>query len=298
MTIGRLTKPVFLVGCMRSGTTLLASILGMHDHLVHCPFELKDIWSQIGGVPMASPKTRDRTCPCLNERDVQPGQAERLTAAFVERMKQNDKNKSENAYFLSKNPHLCNKLPLVNSLFPDARYIWIYRDMPRVVASLKVKLKFHYWPEKTTQDEYRCWEYFANKKIPNDIDVNRYFPNGNVRYLAEYWIENNKAISEFRQRIEDDRMICIKEEELIKNPNRVVKNILRFLQLPTKLSGKIETLNHSRNSLWKQRLNKKDFNDLLEVVMEYGSELNEIFPNKQDLHSLYNNELVSQLKKH
>ena len=137
---------------MRSGTTLLADLLGIHPNIIHCPFELRMVWSRVGNVPMASPKTRDRTCPCLKETDVRPGQRERLSRAFLQEMIKNKGTKSlNNALFLNKNPHLGNKLPFVNSLFPNARFIWIYRDMPSVAASLKKILnrkEIHYWPEK------------------------------------------------------------------------------------------------------------------------------------------------------
>jgi hypothetical protein len=53
----------------------------------------------------------------------------------------NEKNKgSKNinkAFFFNKNPHLGNNLPFVYELFPDARFIWIYRGLPSVAASLK-----------------------------------------------------------------------------------------------------------------------------------------------------------------
>jgi len=47
-------KPVFIVGCMRGGTTMLTDLLGRHPNIIHCPFELRMIWSRAGNVPMAS----------------------------------------------------------------------------------------------------------------------------------------------------------------------------------------------------------------------------------------------------
>ena len=60
---GVIQHPIFLVGTMRSGTTLLGDMLGQSPHIALCPFELKDIWSAVSGIPMASPKTRDLVCP-------------------------------------------------------------------------------------------------------------------------------------------------------------------------------------------------------------------------------------------
>jgi hypothetical protein len=248
----KIKKPIFLVGCMRSGTTMLADLLGQHPNIIHCPFELRGVWSRAGNVPMASPKTHDRKCPCLKETDVRPGQAERLSRAFIAEMKKNKGSRNINhATFLNKNPHLGNKLPFVNALFPDARFIWIYRDMPSVAASLKKILNrkvIHYWPEKEEPETVRCWECFFNG-VPAQVNRERCFPGGDVKYLAEYWYE------------------------------KVLTDCQSFLgvpiNLPRKIIGKID---RNRNELWNKRLNDKEIKSLLNFVIECGDDLNFIFP--------------------
>lgn len=278
----KIKKPIFLIGCMRSGTTMLADLLGQHPNIIHCPFELRGVWSRAGNVPMASPKTQDRKCPCLKENDVRPGQVERLSRAFIVEMKKNKGSKNLNrASLLNKNPHLGNKLPFVNALFPDARFIWIYRDMPSVAASLKKILNrkvIHYWPEKETAETVRCWECFFNG-IPHQVDSRRCFPGGDVKYLAEYWYETNKAISDFAKSISSDRIFIIKEEELIKQPEKVLTNCQTFLgvanNLPRNIIGKID---RNRNDLWNKRLSDTEMKSLLNFVNECGDDLNFIFP--------------------
>ncbi len=113
-----LKKPIFLVGAMRSGTTLFADLLGEANEIVNCPFELKDIWSAVGGVQMASPKTRDALCHELGAKDAWPGQREKLTTAFLERMSINGCDKSANAVFLNKNPHLLQQAATCRCIVP------------------------------------------------------------------------------------------------------------------------------------------------------------------------------------
>jgi hypothetical protein len=266
---------------------MLADLLGMHPNIIHCPFELRMVWSRAGNVPMASPKTRDRTCPCLKETDVRPGQAERLTRAFLQEMIKNKGTKNlDTSIFLNKNPHLANKLPFINSLFPNSRFIWIYRDMPSVAASLKKILnrkEIHYWPEKK-ESEVRCWECFFYG-IPANINPKRCFPGGDVKYLAEYWYETNKAISEFVQSISTDRSFIIKEEELIAQPEKVLIECQNFLGLPINLPrNMINKIDRNRNELWNKRLTKTEINSLLQFVKECGESLNSIFPENHLLH--------------
>lgn len=59
----KLNKPTFIVGCTGRGTTILAELLGRHPYIIHCPFELRGVWSCEGKVPMASLKTLDGKCP-------------------------------------------------------------------------------------------------------------------------------------------------------------------------------------------------------------------------------------------
>lgn len=293
-----LKKPIFLVGCMRSGTTILADLLGKHPNIIHCPFELRGVWSREGKVPMASPKTLDRKCPCLKEMDVKPGQRARLIRAFFAEMKKNKGNKNlNNAFFLNKNPHLGNKLPFVNALFPDARFIWIYRDMPSVAASLKKILNrnvIHYWPEKVDAEIVRCWECFFHR-IPEKINRERCFPGGDIRFLAEYWYETNKAISEFAASISEDRIFLIKEEELIKHPEKVLADCQTFLGLPVNLpKNEIKKIDKNRNDLWNKSLGKTEINSLLRYVSDCGDALNSIFP-EDSLFERYKMQITAEL---
>lgn len=294
----KIEKPVFLVGCMRSGTTLLAELLGRHPNVIHCPFELRGVWSKKGKIPMASPKTLDRKCPHLTEADIKPGQLKRLTRAFLDEMKKNKGNKNiKDAIFLNKNPHLGNKLPFVNALFPDARFIWIYRDMPSVAASLKKILNknvIHYWPKKKNPESVRCWECFING-IPADVNRNRCFPGGDVKFLAEYWYETNRAILEFAESISPDRFCFIKEEDLIKNPEKVLTECQTFLGLPINLpKALIAKIDRNRNELWSKRLSKSELKSLLNFVLDCGETLDSVLP-QEELFLKYKQEISSEL---
>lgn len=278
-------KTVFLVGTMRSGTTLLAELLSKINGITHCPFELKDVWSKEGGVPMASSKTRDTICPELNAHDVREGQCEKLNAAFVRRMIVTGCKKPEEAIFLNKNPHLCNKLPFVDALFPEACFIWIYRHLPSVVASLKYlfegvrtrKHTWHYWPEPDFHTLNRCWNTF-HFHLPEDIDVSRCFPDGNVRYLAEYWFESNRAISNFFRNITEDRRIVLQEEHLIKYSAEQLARCCDFLNLPPPAITRIgQAFDNTRNELWIQRLSLREIGVLLEFVEEHEKAIDDIF---------------------
>ncbi len=280
-------RPAFIVGCMRSGTTLLATMLGGFDGIVNCPFELKRIWSESGCGPMASAGTRDLTCPQLGAEDVMEGQAERLALAFADEMAKNRMGKRDDAIFLNKNPHLCNKLPFVNALFPDARFIWIHRHLPQVVVSLRKLFEdvqrrqqtWHYWPKRQPDITARCWEAFHFNPPPDNVDPARCFPGGNVKYLAEYWLESNRAVETFFRTLPADRRLSVQEEHLIETPEIQLARCLAFLGLPLTSSLDISTkLDSTRNQLWISRLTPDEHAVLLEFVAAHAQAIDEVFP--------------------
>ncbi len=303
-----LRSPVFMVGCMRSATTLLAKLLDRSPGIVHCPFELKHIWSGVGGVPMASAKTRDTVCPELHESDADPAQAERLAKAFLEEMRKVSDGKRADALFLNKNPHLCNKLPFVNALFPDARFIWIHRPLPAVVASIKrlfadVQRRqgtWHYWPERkgvgrasrppSAEAHARCWHAVHQKHFPDGLDPQRVFPGGNVQFLAEYWLESNRAVASFLTTLSEDRWIEVEEDALISDPETQVARCLMMLGRPEDISHDARaTVEPPRNHEWRSLLSEQDQTTLAGFTSEHEAEIaailatrNPVFPNPDE----------------
>lgn len=239
-------KPVFIVGTMRSGTSFLGLALNQIETFVGCPFELRQVWSNAGRVPMAS-DVIDSECPCLTESDVWPGQLQSLREAFKLRMLDNigDKQLGSNSRFLNKCPHLCNKLGLVKSLFPKAGYIWTLRNLEEVVVSLKnLFLRpyfmeqdcFHYWQpkEKSTSrggaSRARCFAVRKEQDI-NAHHVKRFFPGGDVEFLAEYWLESNLAVMDFFQKQSPEHTSVVIHHDVIANPKKVASRLERIFEL-------------------------------------------------------------------
>jgi SAM-dependent methyltransferase len=273
-------RPVFVLGSMRSGTTLLAEMLGRHRAITYCPFELRAIWSA-AGVPMASPKTRDAICPALSARDVKPEQISYLARAFSEIYvdRRETSGKDSDARFLTKNPHLCNKLPFVEQIFPRAQYIWIYRNMLDVVASLKRLLLaehkrhkvWHVWAERHSA-EMRCWNCLFGENLPQSASPVRTFPGGDIRFLAEYWLETNLAVSRFLKKVSAKKRLMVAEEDLISNPAEVLTRCANFLGISADhsiLDGFL--IQNNRNAAWRQLLTGEELASLISLVNTWKS---------------------------
>jgi hypothetical protein len=122
----RLDRPIFVVGCPRSGTTLFVNNLASHPALADWSEGL-ELWDA-AWQPSGADHVRTAA-------DVTPGLRRRLTAILSLYM------------WMSRRPRLVNKLPrnslripYLATLFPDCRVIHVIRDGRSVVASLVQKV--------------------------------------------------------------------------------------------------------------------------------------------------------------
>jgi len=282
-----LRRPIFLVGAMRSGTTLLADTLGQSPHIAHCPFELKDVWSQ-AGVAMASPKTRDLQCRECGAEAATPALRDRLTEAFLARMAALP-GKQADAALLNKNPHLCNKLPLVKALFPDARFIWIHRDLPQTVASIqrlfadvqRRQSTWHCWPAPAAGVRNRCWQARFSAPAPAAPEADRVFPGGDIRYLAEYWLESNRAVAEFFAQT-PGAGVSLSYQQFVEAPADALARLQGFVEIPfATMAGNVEGIDRNRHQEWRTLLSAAEIDALAGFIEAHGDQIDGVFPSER-----------------
>jgi hypothetical protein len=146
----QLRNPVFIIGCARSGTTMLASLLDCHRDAANWS-EANHIWdpgwypwkpSYFDKVPMEFDPVS------FTKRwwsDAEPRQKE-IKAIFGAHQWLRQKS-----YFVNKSPFNTFRIPLLHSIFPGAKFIHLVRDGRAVVFSHAKKLsneqKLQEWPE-------------------------------------------------------------------------------------------------------------------------------------------------------
>jgi protein O-GlcNAc transferase len=104
--ISRTESPVFIVGCGHSGTTLMAALLGRHDHLFLIPFETGIFHLQNSG--------------------------SRVARFFSEKSKE-----ASGKRLLEKTPRHVHRIGRIFRLFPKAQVIGMMRDGRDVACSIR-----------------------------------------------------------------------------------------------------------------------------------------------------------------
>ena len=161
-------QPVFILGNIGSGTTILhKTLLNAVDAAVDIDTsdqESRPFWMR-HGIRFGTALT-GTSCAAATAKSISHENRDRISAAF-------GRIASQGHRVITKNPHFCNKIPLLNELFPDACYLHIVREDLSVVASMKrMFIRFykgetpwatsciHYWPP----DDRPCWSVISITK--------------------------------------------------------------------------------------------------------------------------------------
>jgi len=250
-----LHHPVFIIGCGRSGTSLLARLLSKHPEIANWS-EANEIWDP-GWYPRSL--SDDNSPPLAFDPMV-------FTARWWE---ENCKRTNEiraifgayqwldrKSYFLNKSPFNTFRIPYLMQFIPEAHFIHLVRDGRAVVYSyahrLHRKNKLMEWP-----DTHKI--RFSNSF--DDLAV----------WLSSFWKMN---IEEVMQRdkshmlSKQDKLIEFKYEELCSNPFAVLKNIFDWMGLnyPSILLEREIRRIENRNDKWHRNIGENLQMDLIAAM--------------------------------
>lgn len=240
-----LDRPVFIVGAHRSGTSLLARLLGHHADLAH--------WSEAPEVWDPSHWNGRSDLPYFIGRDVH--RYRRGPEAVTEA----DRRRVHGLFgfyvsvlrkrrLLNKSPYNSMRIPWVKALFPDCRVVHIYRDGRAVVSSWKGKVEGH-----VEGGRYR--------NPPRDADTF-------MRALAETWVEVTRQIETSAGRLRPDEFLALTYEALCDDAHGELRKLFAFCELdPARYDwSPIPRRFENRNYKWKQALSPREQAIMLETI--------------------------------
>lgn len=134
---GRIERPVFIVCAPRSGSSLFFETLGQSPSLWTVGGESHGI---IEGLPALHPANRLFHSNRLDASDANPAIVAQLQRRFVARMKNRDGGMPQpgatGIRLLEKTPKNALRVPFLAAAFPDAQFIYLYRDMRDTISSM------------------------------------------------------------------------------------------------------------------------------------------------------------------
>lgn len=134
---GLFDRPVFIVSSPRSGTSLLFETLAQAPGLWTIGGESHEV---IEGIEALHPASRDWESNRLTAEDADPATARLLTQRFLARLRDRDGHQAPagaaGLRFLEKTPKNSLRVPFLAEAFPDALFIYLYRDPRETISSL------------------------------------------------------------------------------------------------------------------------------------------------------------------
>lgn len=266
------SRPIFIIGCGRSGTTILGRTLSWHRDITYLnePRELwfsayprTDIWTS------KAPSRKGKLA--LAAADTQYWRSKKLSHLFHLETISNGA-----PVFIEKLPINNFRLHFIHKIFPDARFIHIYRNGVEVAKSIQKLSDRGGWFGANSYKWDKLVEYAENKDdtfgLPALCDNN--FDKG----LLEWRLSTEAAI-EFLSQLPKEKFFEFKYDELVENPVEAISNVLEFIGIggdsavnkfvDDKLERRTRKLGHFALSEKEQLLGGK----LLPLSMEEGKGL-------------------------
>jgi hypothetical protein len=290
-------KPIFIVGCHRSGTTILYETLAQHPDLVYftnasdllprIPILSNQLMGRMAGkvtaeterfvkdglkityrTPSEGVRIWERYVTnsadyCLDETYDNP-QMEQYVRATIRKHLNYFKGKR----FVNKNPDNSVRMRYLNKLFPDAYFIHIVRDGRAVCNSL---LKFREAAADFFGPEHRYAT--SGVKVKAWSDIEKTWKTDPVTSIGLLWQEVMETVERDRQFIDAHRFLEFRYEDFLAQPLDYLQKIIHFCELPWTptveqifQTASMQLSLGDRNDAWKKRLNPDDTERLMAII--------------------------------
>ncbi len=239
--------PFFIIGTGRCGTTLLVNILNTHSDLLGYPGEANELWHP-NSYPY-SKKSIDTVPIVENPRQFTDISIQNWPTQHEQKIQKrfegyNFAKGSKQTLFI-KSAMISFMIPKLRTLFPDSKFIHIYRNGPSVVESFLKKEWGKYASYFDSQDVYR-------------------------HHCANYW---NECLLEIeRQRVEmslnEEVLFEFSYEYLCERPTECLNKLATFLEINSEVFKFDTTQIVSQNYKVGNYAEDDDWDALLQMMSE------------------------------
>jgi len=291
-------RPIFVVGCHRSGTTVLYEALAAHPDvacftnasslLPDAPILANRVLDAVGELqhpverfagdgltlthrtPSEGIRIFERFAPAggaadyvLDETHADPALERYLRATIRKHLRYFRARR-----FLNKNPDNSVRLRYLNRLFPDARFLHIVRDGRAVCASL---LKFRAAAAAYFGPQHR--HATSGVKVPDWPRIATVWDTDPVRSVGLLWRDVMAIVERDRQAIPADRFVEVRYEDFVADPQAHLRRIAERCDLrwdgpaQRRLGAPAARLAlGERNDAWKRRFDAADLECLMPII--------------------------------
>lgn len=228
-------KPIFLVSAPRAGSTLLFDTLS----------QFQDVWSigdesheTIEGIEGLHPSAKNYSSNRLTEADAQPHVLSMLQQRFTKELQDRNQQvyldlpleeRPSTIRFLEKTPKNALRIPFIKALFPDALFLYLYRDPRENISSMMEGWRTRNFVASRTLPGWRFpywkWNFLL---IPGWSDLQE---KPIVEIAARQWEAANAYILDDLKNLPTTDFCIVPYSELIQEPKTIIHKISQFAKL-------------------------------------------------------------------
>jgi LPS sulfotransferase NodH len=215
-----LVEPVFIIGCGRSGTTVLGELLGRHPALAYL-HEPRQIWSIEPRTDIWSAEAGDRGGRLrLGADDARPETAARIARAFAAEVRIQGA-----ARLVEKLPINSFRVGFIDGLLPDARFVHLIRNGLEVARSIARVAEHGAW---FGHGDYKWRLLVAEAEAAG---LGRLCDSHQLRGLLEWRLSITAARAALAE-LPERRRLELRYEELTGAPEATCARLEAFIGLP------------------------------------------------------------------
>jgi hypothetical protein len=216
------SQPIFIIGCGRSGTTIFGTALSKHSKVCYLN-ERRDLWSS--AYPETDIWTEKATARngkmVLTAADAEIRKSRKLRRLFLL-----ETVKTQKPILVEKLPINNFRLQFIHSIFPDARFIHIFRNGLEVARSIEKLSEKGKW---FVPNSYKWNQLVQLAKTGKDTATlpelcTSYFDKG----LLEWRLSTETAVS-FLKGLSEDCFLEISYDDLTGEPVNTIERVLSFI---------------------------------------------------------------------
>ena len=283
----RIYKPIFIVGCGRSGTTLFNDILTRHKDLAWisyystkyyirlpvsaylCKLNRSKFMRHLFGKRLPKPDEghllwdwchpvdNSPYDPALTEIDMNPKSCSRCRKLVSDHIRYSGKKR-----FVNKNTRNSRRIRYLNEIFPDALFIHILRDGRAVGASL---LNARWWKD------FKPW-FINDNKLESPVETS----SNPEELAAQVWLFEVAKVLDDKKYLDPDRYLEVKYEDFVSNPTLTMTAVCNFCELDwtPDFEQHIKSMNiRNMNYRYKERLTREQILRLNKIIKELAERL-------------------------
>jgi hypothetical protein len=226
-------RPVIIVAAPRSGSTLLFETLAMNRELWSVGDESHKHFERISTLRPSGKNPSNR----LTAEMATPDVIETLINSFVADLANSDGarfaqlallSRPKELRFLEKTPKNALRIPFILKAFPDARFIFLFRDAKQNISSLLDSWRsrsYVTYPQLPGWPAARPWSHLL---IPGWHDLRN---RSLAEVVAQQWLVTNQTILEDLGELPDERWCAIEYDSLLANTESELERLCSFSQL-------------------------------------------------------------------